>query len=202
MNSLLRVFASSREFTAKRYFSKGQVPKEKVQHKVLRQEQLLRDQEAKVVESEEKGHTKRLEQRQCRLGQLQEKVKKATEREVQLSEQLNRLGEPKERADRDFRKQTIMTIRTLLLENALLSFLSTVCAAMEGQISLECLLKLLFERSGACLETASEITYWVSTTGLSVAYRNTLQKLVEGLSVMNLRCRGKPIRVSLREAPT
>jgi hypothetical protein len=176
--------------------------KEKVQHKVSRQEQLLRDQEAKVAESQEKGHTKRLEQRQCRLGQVQEKLKKVTEKEEQLSEQLNRLGTPRERADRDFRKQTIMTIRTLLLENALLSFLSAVCAAMQGQISLECLLKLLFERSGACLETPSEMTYWVSTNGLSVTYRNSLQKLVEALSAMNLRCRGKPIRLRLREAPT
>ena len=176
--------------------------KEKTQHKVSMQEQLLRDQEAKVAESQEKGHTKRLEQRQCKLGQLQEKLKKVAEKEQQLSEKLNQLGAPRERADRDFRKQTIMTIRTLLLENALLSFLSAVCASMQGQISLECLLKLLFERSGACLETPSEMTYWVCTTGLSVTYRNTLQKLVEGLCAMDLKCRGKPIRVRLREAPS
>lgn len=176
--------------------------KAKTQHKVSRQEQLLKDQEAKVAESREKGHTKRLEQRQCRLGQLQDKLKKATEKEEQLSEQLNRLGAPRERADRDFRKQTIMTMRTLLLENALLSFLSAVCAAMQERISLECLLKLLFERSGVCLETPSEMTYWVSTTGLSVTYRNTLRKLVEGLSAMSLRCRGKPVRLRLREPAT
>lgn len=128
-------------------------------------------------------------------------MKKVTEREQRLKEQLNQLGTPRERADRDFRKQTIMTIRTLLLENSLLTFLSALCAVMHEQVSLECLLKLLFERSGVCLETASELTYWVKTTGLSVTYKKILHKLVKGLCAMNLTCRGKPIHVRLREAP-
>ena len=176
--------------------------KEKVQLKVSKQEKLLREQDTKVAESQDKGHTKRLEQRQCRLGLLQEKLKKLTEKDQQLSEKLNQLGAPRERADRDFRKQAIMTIRTLLLENALLSFLSLLCATIQEPISMECMLKLLFERSGTCWETPSEITYWISATGLSVTYRNTLRKLVEGLSTMDLKCRGKPIRLRIREAPT
>lgn len=38
-----------------------------------------------------------------------------------LSERLSALGPPGQRADRDVRKQTIMTMRTLLLEHFLLS---------------------------------------------------------------------------------
>ena len=175
---------------------------EKAQQKVTKKEELLRLQETKVAESQEKGHTTRLEQRQRRLGVIQEELAKALEKLKKLLEQLRALGTRKKRADRDFRKQTIMTIRTLLLENALVSFLAVLCATLDEKISQECLLNLLFERSGSCLETASEIIYWVNTAGLSVAYRETLGKIVEGLCVMNLMCHGKPIRVRLREAPT
>jgi hypothetical protein len=174
---------------------------EKTQQRVSRKEQLVRDQQAKVAQSRDKGHEKRLEQRQQRLGQLQEELRKVTEKEKRLTEQLNQLGAPGKRADRDFRKQTIMTIRTLLLENSLLRFLAALCAVLDEQISLECLLKLLFERSGACLETPSEMTYWLNTAGLSLTYMKTLRKLAKGLCAMNLTCRGKPIRVRLREVP-
>lgn len=176
--------------------------REKAQRKVSEQEHLLVEQEAKVAESREKGHTKRLDQRQRCLEQLHGKLEKTNSKEQKLAEKLDRLGPPRERADRDFRKQTIMTLRTLLLENALLAFLSALCAAMQGQISLECLLKLLFERSGTCLETSSEITYWISTTGLSLPHRNTLLRVVAGLSVIDLKCRGKTIRLRLKEHPT
>ena len=170
--------------------------------KVTKKEELLRLQEAKVAESQEKGHGTRLEQRQRRLGVIQEELAKAREKLKKILEQLRALGTRKERADRDFRKQTIMSIRTLLLENALVSFLAALCATLDEKISQECLLKLLFERSGSCLETASEIIYWVNTAGLSVTYRETLGKIAEGLCAMNLMSQGKPIRVRLREAPT
>ena len=170
--------------------------------KVGRKEELLTLQYEKVAESQEKGHTTRLEQRQRRLGELQQELQKAIAKEEQLNAHLNALGAPKQRADRDCRKQTIMTIRTLLLENALLSFLGALCATLKEKISLECLLKLLFERSGSCLETSSEVIYWVNTAGLSGAYKETLGKVAEGIGAMNLTCRGKPICVRLREAPT
>jgi hypothetical protein len=57
-------------------------------------------------------------------------------------------GEPVgERADRDFRKQTIMTIRTLFLENTLLRFLAGLLGHLQVELSLESLLILLL--SGA-----------------------------------------------------
>ena len=65
-----------------------------------------------------------------------------------------------------------------------------------------CDLGLLFlERSGASLETASEIVYWVNTTGLSLPYRRLLEEVVDGLGAMDLRAQGKPIRVGLKEMP-
>ena len=63
------------------------------------------------------------------------------------------LGSPKERADRDFRKQTIMTIRTLLLENTLRAFMVALFGTLQTKMSLETILHLLFERSGARMET-------------------------------------------------
>jgi hypothetical protein len=176
--------------------------KEKAQQQVAKKEELLTLQEVKVAESQEKGHGTRLEQRQRRLGVIREEWSKAREKVKKILNQLAALGTQKERADRDFRKQTIMTIRTLLLENSLMSFLAALCATLDEKISLECLLTLLFERSGACLETPSEMIYWVNTAGLSALYRETLGKIVKGIGAMNLTCRGKSIRVRLREAPT
>ena len=43
---------------------------------------------------------------------------------------------------------------------------------------------MLLERSGASLETASEIVYWVNTTGLSLPYRRLLREVVDGLCAM------------------
>ncbi|MBF0202881.1 MAG: hypothetical protein HQK67_00915 [Desulfamplus sp.] len=93
-----------------------------------------------------------------------------------------------------------MTLRTLLLENTLLTFLSALCANLQAPISLQSLLKLLFDRSAVCMETHSEVIYRVDTDGLSAHYKKTLKNLIEGLNKMNLNCRGKPIRVCIRDA--
>jgi hypothetical protein len=94
-----------------------------------------------------------------------------------------------------------MTIRTLLLENLLHAFFAMVQGTMQSQISLDCLLKLLFERRGARLETGAEVIYWVNTAGLSLSYRRLLAELVEGLCAMDLRDGGKPVRVDLKNMP-
>ncbi|PON09856.1 hypothetical protein C2W62_53200, partial [Candidatus Entotheonella serta] len=62
-----------------------------------------------VAQSEAQGHGKRLEQRQ----------RASTEHEAYLQEQVDGFAAPKERAARDMRKQTIMRICTLFLENLL-----------------------------------------------------------------------------------
>ena len=88
----------------------------------------------KVAESASKGHGKRLEQRQRALVVLATGVARtpSTNKPNWLSKS-PALGPPGERADRDFRKQTIMTIRTLLLENALMAFMAALLGTLQTQ---------------------------------------------------------------------
>lgn len=69
------------------------------------------------------------------------------------------------------------------------------------KVSLECLLTILFERSGSRMETDAQVIYWVNTADLSVAYHRLLTEVVAGLCAMDLRCQGKPIRVRLKGLP-
>jgi len=172
-----------------------------VQQRVDKQAETLKGQQAKVAESEAKGHGKRLEQRQRTLVVLDKERKDAQHKHARLTEQAAALGPPGKRADRDFRQQTIMTMRTLLLENALRAFLVVLLGALQTQVSLECILRLLFERSGARMGTSSEVIYWINTVGLSLPYRRLLAEVVEGLCAMDLRAQGKPVRVCLRDMP-
>jgi hypothetical protein len=174
---------------------------ESARQRAAKKAEEVKDQQRKVVESESQGHPKRLVQRQNTLAVLEKELQEAEHKRDQFADQTSALGEPGQRADRDFRKQTIMTLRTLLLENLLHAFLAVVWGTVQSQISLDCLLKLLFERRGARLETSAEIIYWVNTTGLSLPYRRLLAELVEGLGAMDLRDRGKPIRVCLKDMP-
>ena len=120
---------------------------------------------------------------------------------AQLTEHAAAIGPPRERADRDFRTQTIMTCRTLLLENALMAFMVGLCEQLQTKVSLDGILRLLLERSGARIETVSQVVYWVNTAGLSLPYRRLLTEIVEGLCAMELRDQGKPIRVCLKDMP-
>jgi len=135
------------------------------------------------------------------LAVLAKEWKEAQHHQDTLAEHASALGPPRERADRDVRKQTIMTVRTLLLENMLNAFMAVRLGTLQTQVSLERVLSLLLERRGARMETNSQVVYWVNTTGLSVPYRRILTTLVEGLCTMDLREQGKPIRVCLRDMP-
>jgi hypothetical protein len=59
-------------------------------------------------------------------------------------------------------------------------------------------LKILFERSGARMETDCHVVYWINTAGLSAAYQRLLTAVVDGLSAMDLREQAKPIQVRLK----
>ena len=158
-------------------------------------------QQTKVAESEAKGHGRRLEQRQGTLVTLEHELKDAQDKQAKLSEHAATLGPAGQRADRDFRKQTIMTIRTLLLENMLRAFLAALLATLSIQVSLEQVLSLLFERHGAYMETPSQVVYWVNTAGLSQSNRRLLGKIAEGLGTMDLQDQGKPIHVRHKDMP-
>jgi len=92
-------------------------------------------------------------------------------------------------------------MRTLLLENMLRTFLVALLAMLQTKGSLERVLRLLFERSGARRETLSQVVYWVNTAGLSLPNRRLLSKIVEGLCAMDLQDHGKSMRVCLKDMP-
>lgn len=181
--------------------AKLQASLESAQKRVEKETEALKAQQAKVAESEAKGHGNRLEQRQRALSGCEMALHDARQKRDQLTEQMSALGPPGQRADRDFRKQTIMTVRTLLLENALLSFMAALVGHLQTTLSLPCLLHLLFTRSGCRVETGTQVLYWVNTAGLSVAYRRLLAEVAQGLCAMGLQDQGKPIRVCLRDMP-
>jgi len=170
---------------------------EAAQKRIAKHGQEVKTPQAKVVESASKGHGKRLEQRQRTLAVLEKAHKDAQHQHGQLAAQVAAVGPPGERADRDFCKQTIMTVRTLLLENALMSFMARLLGFLKTKVSLDCLLQLLFERSGARMETATQVVYWINTAGFSVPYHRRLAEVVGGLCAMDLRDQGKPIHVRL-----
>jgi len=152
----------------------------------------------KVRESREKEHGKRLSQRERKLEKTEDELKELNKRAESAEEKIRAVGPPKQRADRDFRKQKIMTFRTLLLENLLVRFLLELTGLMDIPISQKCLLELFFKRSGGCVEIFSETIYWVNTGGLSKKNKLKLEKVAEGLRRMKLQRNGKPIRVELR----
>jgi hypothetical protein len=164
--------------------------------------EIVKEKQEKVEESKQKGHKTRLFQRQAGLAKAEEEQNKATKKKEEIEKKLEAVGEDKERADRDFRKQLIMTFRTLFLENALVSYLFALLGHMSGTISLETLLSLFFDRNGSRVETQSQIIYWVNRKGLSLAYQETLCDVVEGINAMGLKREGKPIQVRVRAGPT
>src|SRR6266849_5238059 len=114
------------------------------QHKVGKKAAAVQAQAEKIVQSQSQGHTRRLAQRQQALGRAQAALEKATHKAAALAEQVAALGPAAARADRDMRKQTIMTVRTLLLENMLRLFIAALGGVLAEPISLESILALLF----------------------------------------------------------
>src|SRR6267143_3038388 len=116
---------------------------EAAQQRVDKKAEALKAHQDKVTESASKGHGKRLAQRQRALVGVEQELQDAQHNHAKLTEQAAAIGPPRERADRDFRKQTIMTCRTLLLENALMAFMVGLCEQLPTKVSLDCILRLL-----------------------------------------------------------
>jgi hypothetical protein len=154
-----------------------------------------------VSQSQARGHGKRLEQRQQAAAELEDKLVEVQQHEAHLQEQVDGFEAPKERSDRDMRKQTIMTIRTLFLENLLQAFMTILLSVLPEKVSLEQVLKLLFKRSGSRIERDQAVMYWINATGLSQGNRRILGEIVAGLNAMGLVEQGKPVRACLKELP-
>jgi len=161
----------------------------------------LKAQQDKVAESESTGHGKRLEQRTRTLLTLEQACKEAKAQQAKCSAQASTLGPAGQRADRDFRTQTIMTMRTLLLENVLRAFMGALLATLHTKVSLQQVLSLLFARSGSRMETPSQVLSWVNSAGLSLANRRLLSEVAQGLCAMDLQEKGKPVHVRLKDMP-
>ncbi len=168
------------------------------QSRVEKKTHALEGKREQVAESQAQGHGTRLEQRQRAEAVLQHDLSEAQQHEACLQEKMAAFEEPKERADRDFRKQMIMTIRTLFLENLLGAFMAMFLTVLPHKVSLEQVLKLLFARSGCRLERDQEVMYWVNASGLSRCNRRVLGELVEGLNALGLVEGGKTVRVCLK----
>ncbi len=175
--------------------------RDKANEKLEKKSIEVAQQQQKVSESDIKGHGKRLEQRQDKLHTLQGELEGVASKRQQLQQQVDALQALGQRADRDFRKQTIMTFRTLWLENLLMAFMQALLSAMAAPVSLERVLALLFERSGIRVETSERVIYWVNSTGLSASNRRVLEEIVNGLGGMGLRTGGKVIEVNVRDMP-
>ena len=169
--------------------------------RVDKKAEALKAQQDKVAESEAKGHGKRLEQRTRTVLTLEQACKEAKAQQAQCSEHASTLGPAGQRADRDFRKQTIMTIRTLLLEDLLRAFMGALAATQHTKVSLQQVLSLLFERSGSRMETPSQVLYWVNSAGLSLSNRRLLSEVAQGFCAMGLQEKGKPVYVRLKDMP-
>ena len=171
------------------------------QKRVAKQAEAVKATQDQVAASASKGPGTRLEQRPRALAVLAKAWQEAQHNHAPLAEHASALGPPRERADREVRQQTIMTVRTLLLENRLKAFMAVLLGTRQTKGSVERVVRLLFERSGARMETHSQVVYWVNTTGVSVPSRRVLTTLVEGLCPRDLREQGPPIRVCLRAMP-
>jgi hypothetical protein len=171
------------------------------QQRVVTKAEAVQTQQAKVAESEAKGHGKRLEQRQRNALNAAHELKEAQAKHAQLAGQASALGPVGQRADRDFRQQTIMTIRTLLLENWLRTFIAALVTTLQTRVRVQQVLRLLFERSGTRMETPSQVVYWINPAGLSLPNRRLLREIVETLCTMDFQEQGKPIHVRLKDMP-
>jgi hypothetical protein len=82
-----------------------------------------------------------------------------------------------------------------------MAFMAMLCEHLQTKGSLDCIVRILFERSGARRETPSQVVYWVNTAGVSLASRRLLTEVVDGRGGMDLRHQGQPIRVCRKDMP-
>ncbi len=178
--------------------------KQRAEKRVEKQGQKIQDQKRKVLESEEKGHGKRLQNRKRRLENLEEGCEKNSLRVKAVQEKIKALGEPKKRSDRDFRKQKIMTFRTLLLENLLILFFQLFKPHLttKNDLGLELWIDLFLQRSGGGFETSQAFVYWLNSTGLSLQNQTILNELINIFNTLDLQQDGKPVTLRLRDGPS
>lgn len=174
---------------------------EKTEEKNQKQLEEIDAQKLKVKESETKNHPKMLPVREKKLKELEIKLEDTKLKEQKIKEGIEKNGPPKERADRDFRKQLIMTIRTLCLENCLMEFFNILLQNKNLKIGLDGFLNAFFNRSGSYYETTSEIIYHLKCDGLSKSLLSKIKVIINSYNDLKLTRNEKIIQVKIRGIP-
>lgn len=146
---------------------------------------------SKIEDSLQKGHGKRLETRTLKLDKIHQQQAQVQNKINEFQQMKEKLGKPGLRADRDFRKQSIMTFRTLFLENGMRSFISLLCDHMTQSVDTEVILQLFLFSPGVMIETDHEILFWISSQNRSPKYKIILQQLIDGFNRIALAHKGK-----------
>lgn len=130
-----------------------------------------------------------------KLQNLIEQRKTCNKNIEDLNQQKTKLGPTPLRADRDFRKQEIMTYRSLWLENQLKKFQKLL--ALPESVDIETILQLFFYRTTAVFENKHEIRVRFDTQGLSRKYRELLNQIIASFNRISLVYKGKSVRAEL-----
>jgi hypothetical protein len=105
---------------------------ETAQQQVAKKVEALQAHLAKGEESTSTGQSNRLEQRQQALVRVEQELEHAQNHQAKLVDHVDAFGPPKERADRDCRQPTIMTCRTVLLEQALMACMAVLLGSLQS----------------------------------------------------------------------
>ena len=169
----------------------------KLEKKLQKAQKNIADQRQKVLESLQKGHQSLLQTRQKKLDAYQQMEQEIASQIQALQEQKNNLGSPGQRADRDCKKQLIMTCRTAWLENRLKEFAGDISQNLEHPIDIETLLALFFRRSAKVIESQDTLWYRFDSKGLSRKFQIILGKIIDGFNRISLSLKGKKVIVQL-----
>jgi len=175
---------------------------ELIQAKKKQNENKIEEQKVKIEESKLKKHPKLLSTRQSKLKELEKGLETVTLKEQKIQGQIEQNGHPRQRADRDFRKQMVMTIRTLCLENCLVAFLTILLQNTTLQIGLDSFIEVFSNRSGSYYETSSSVIYNFYCKGMSKSYIEKMQIISNNFNALKLTRNGKLIQAKMRAAPT
>ena len=169
----------------------------KLEVKLQKAQKTVANQRKKVAASIIKGHQDLLQKRKRNLGEYQQIEQKLSNQLKALEEQKDSLGSTGHRADRDYRKQHIMTCRTAWLENRLKDFTAVISQDLEHSIDIETLLALFFRRSAKVIETQDTFWYRFESNGLSRKFQIILGKIIDGFNRISLSLKGKKIIAQL-----
>jgi hypothetical protein len=178
-----------------------QTKQTKLQVKEQKVGQEIAAQRDKIQDSEAKGHDELLVKRKAKLAQYETKQAEIACKLTEVEAQKHKLGEPKKRADRDLRKQTIMMFRSLWLENAIRAFFALISGFLTAPLDLEIGIELFFFRPASLVETDSRLLYLLDDKNLSPKYQEVLRQLVAGFNSISLSQRGKRLQVEITTSP-